>query len=148
LRSKAGAFTQIDVPFAGATDTECNGINNLGEIVGGYFKVQNFGFYRSPSGFFTKIDPPSSTDSEANGINDSTVIVGNATYPLLSSGKIVRGYQRSTLGFFAIVDPLCSNTTDTCNEADEGSEVNGINNKGVMVGQFELENDHAFIAKP
>jgi uncharacterized membrane protein len=87
-RSKAGAFTQIDVPNSfKAVGTECNGINNLGEIVGSYLttevgtgEVMTHGFHRSASAFFSKINCKGAESTEANAINDKSQIVGECEF--------------------------------------------------------------------
>jgi hypothetical protein len=177
--TKNVSFIHLDVK--GADATECKGINNNGEIVGGYTKNGNyFGLYRSSSGFFSKINVPGSTFTEANGINNKSEIVGNYednsmvghSFLLASPSGIAKflkfdpigstgdngangindkdvivgtgdssskeiGYQRSTSGFYAIVNPIFTT-----------SKGNGINNNGQMVGSFtSAGHDHGFIAK-
>jgi len=73
----AGAFTVIDFP--GATYTGIGGLNNLGEIVGGYTTSAGLG---PGHGFsfdgtdFRSIDVPDAFSTQATGINDSGRIVG------------------------------------------------------------------------
>jgi probable HAF family extracellular repeat protein len=72
------SFTVINVP--GATSTEALGINNRGDIVGGFTDgTGNHGFLYK-AGAFTTIDVPGVTrGTRANGINDSGHIVGQFT---------------------------------------------------------------------
>src|SRR6266436_2548226 len=69
--AQSRAYTTIDFP--GATETGASGINNLGQIVGGYVLPDGsrHGFLYS-GGIFTTIDDPNAlTSSEALGINNS-----------------------------------------------------------------------------
>jgi hypothetical protein len=81
-----GAFTAIDAPFAGTTDTDVRGINNAGTMVGEYDIPTNVpgvgtlpipnGFVRDATGDFTQIHFPNSAGTIARGINDSGDVVG------------------------------------------------------------------------
>jgi probable HAF family extracellular repeat protein len=52
-----GSFSAIDVPFAGATATEANGINSAGQIVGTYNdQNRTHGFLAAPAAI---PEPPS-----------------------------------------------------------------------------------------
>jgi probable HAF family extracellular repeat protein len=70
-----GTFTTIDVP--GATYTQASGINNAGQIVGGFFDSNGIshGFLKV-GGTFRTIDAPGATlafasGTIATGINDA-----------------------------------------------------------------------------
>ncbi|HLK60193.1 MAG TPA: hypothetical protein VKU00_26765 [Chthonomonadaceae bacterium] len=76
-----GQFLTIDYPGAGGTSgTQCNGINNLGVVVGPYSDANDniHGFIWN-NGTFTPIDYPDAPDSESDGINDHGVIIGQYT---------------------------------------------------------------------
>jgi uncharacterized membrane protein len=71
------SFTTIDVP--GATSTSAIGINDSGQIVGGFYDATgNHGFFLDVGGSFTTFDVPSaSSETIADGINNSGQIVGD-----------------------------------------------------------------------
>src|ERR1700733_13826431 len=83
-QASAGQFTEIDVPFSGATGTAALGINSQGDIVGVYqdssFNLHNF---LLREGNFSNIDPPGGNGPallflvSPMGINPSGDIVGN-----------------------------------------------------------------------
>jgi len=69
-----GTFTTINFP--GATDTTLQGINNLGDIVGGaQTSNASFGFLLTGGNFFT-IAPPPAIVTAVGAINDQGQIVG------------------------------------------------------------------------
>jgi probable HAF family extracellular repeat protein len=131
-RALSFTFTTIDVP--GATITEAQGINNLGQIVG-FFRTSasraNHGFLLS-RGTFTTIDVPGATDTIANGINDRGQIVGEFD----ANGKI-HGFLLSGEDFTIIDAPGAASTI-----------ANGINDGGQIVGHFLPANSfnaHGFL---
>ncbi len=81
-------FTTFDVPFAapfsGAVNTDADGINNLGQVVGDYANAADnivHGYLRDPNGEFTKIDVPPSLSQNSTydfppDLNNFGVIVG------------------------------------------------------------------------
>jgi len=81
-----GAFSSIDAPFPGTSDTDARGMNNAGVIVGEYDVPTNIpglgtvpipnGFMRDATGNFTKIHFPNSVGTIARGVNDSGDVVG------------------------------------------------------------------------
>ena len=73
----SNTFTSIDVP--GATDTQANGINTGGQIVGTYFDPATHGFLDS-GGSFTPIEIPGATGTRAFGINTGGQIVGSSRF--------------------------------------------------------------------
>jgi hypothetical protein len=84
-----GKYYQIDVPFAGATQTNCYGINNEGDIVGSYRggDGNDHGFVLT-DGRFRGIDVNLSDAKETNkvtGINDYGWMVGVYTSTDLSA---------------------------------------------------------------
>ncbi|MCW3100561.1 MAG: hypothetical protein JWL77_6179 [Chthonomonadaceae bacterium] len=78
-----GAYniTEIDFPgAAGTSGTQCNGINNLGEIVGPYSDVNDhIHGWILRNGRFTQIDFPGAPASECDGINDFGTLAGQYT---------------------------------------------------------------------
>lgn len=81
-----GAFSSIDAPFPGTSDTDARGMNNAGVIVGEYDVPTNIpglgtvpipnGFMRDATGNFTKIHFPNAVGTIARGVNDSGDVVG------------------------------------------------------------------------
>src|SRR5690348_15883469 len=69
-------YTTIAVPCS--TDTQANGINTSGQIVGFYADLGEHGFLLS-GGNYTTLDPRA---NHAYGINDSGQIVGSASFTL------------------------------------------------------------------
>jgi uncharacterized membrane protein len=82
--------TQLDVPFAGATQTQAWGMNSQGDIVG-YYVVGSraIAFRRDRHGVYESIDAPTSpaSDTRAFGINPAGDVVGQYT-----SGGVTRGF--------------------------------------------------------
>jgi probable HAF family extracellular repeat protein len=73
-----GQYTTLDDPKAGSV-TFATGINDRGQIVGGYFAADNsgeHGFLLSAGQYTTLEDPNAPVTTEARGINDSGKIVG------------------------------------------------------------------------
>lgn len=71
-----GTFSSIDYPGAAATFAQ--GINNTGQIVGGWCPATGNcqGFRRSATGTFSNLRYPGSASTQANGINDAGQVVG------------------------------------------------------------------------
>src|SRR3954451_17700742 len=68
------SFTQIDVP--GASSTQAFGINDAGQIVGGFADSTGGHGFLFTGGSFTQIDVPGASVTQAQGINDAGQIVG------------------------------------------------------------------------
>ena len=114
-------FTTIDVP--GARFTGAAGINDSGQIVGGYSgppDPHGHGFLDT-SGSFSKIDVPGATDTGAKGINNSGQIVGG----YFDASSVSHSFFRTAGSFSTIVAPGATNTN-----------VSGINNSGQIVGSY------------
>jgi uncharacterized membrane protein len=72
-----GKFTTIAVPFAGALATFPYGINNSGEIVGGWWDSnKDEHSFTLIGGTYTSFDYPGASESGAFGINSAGDIVG------------------------------------------------------------------------
>src|SRR6266849_3054979 len=71
-------FTPINVPFAGVTHTEANGINATGQIVGIYIDSSGGHGFLDDQGVFTPINVPfvGVTFTAPSGINPHVQIVG------------------------------------------------------------------------
>jgi uncharacterized membrane protein len=76
-----GAFTQIDVPFAGATSTAIHGINRSGAMVGTYTDATGTHGFVESGGAFTQIDVPfaGATSTIIHAVNRFGIIVGQYT---------------------------------------------------------------------
>jgi Repeat of unknown function (DUF5648) len=94
-----GQFATIDYP--GATDTQVDGINNRGDLVGTYSNGSgSHGFYYT-GGNYTSIDGPSGAQSfTPTGINDQGQIVGHYVDP--ASGHDV-GFVTDPI---SVTDPI------------------------------------------
>ena len=116
---KAPTFTQINVP--GATETDANGINTNGVIVGAYFDSSGIehAFQRTGTRY-KKLDVPGSTGTLAYGINDAGVIVG---WYFDASG-VAHGFSYN--GSFTTIDPPGSTLTNAWS----------INTAGNIVGTY------------
>ena len=135
-----GAITTLDFP--GIIDaTTAYGINDLGEIVGGYCPgiltcppnsvgPTSKGFLYA-NGVFTTLHFPGSGETQASGINNAGVIVGEYIYNLAGPfGFIYQNGAFQTINF-----PGSLSTRPTA-----------INNAGVVAGYFQDQslNVHGF----
>jgi uncharacterized membrane protein len=117
------SFTTIDVP--GAIWTQVFGINDSGQIVGGYVASavngQGFHGFLDTGGSFTTIDVPGATNTYAYGINGSGQMVGGYT----DSVGIPHGFL-DTGGSFATIDVPGATATYAA----------GVNSSGQIVGYY------------
>jgi uncharacterized membrane protein len=155
LRSADGTtFTQIDV--SGALGTIPGGINDAGEIVGGYAVAPNSGTFFVPHGFtlsrgtFTTFDSPcGSAGAFARTINEPFAIVGadTATADLFDLAH-EDGSPDGLSGFVMSAD---GSTFIPINfSGSVGTEARGINASGTIVGDYTTDgtDNHAFVATP
>ena len=121
-----GKFTKLDVPFAGATASFVNGINNSGEVVGGW----NANGYNGPGaqhgftligGTYASFDYPAAAYTWGSGENNAGEIVG--TY--IDTSGVYHGYLLSG-DTYTSIDPSGSVQT----------YANGINDAGDIVGWY------------
>jgi hypothetical protein len=134
-----GKFRTVDFP--GAVSTALRGINNLGDVSGGYSIVDldadEFGFIiprRGPPISF-KLPDPSATGIVPGGINDLRQLVGYYT----DATSTLVGFLRQPSGqFVTIVFPEALST-----------QVYGINDCGIMVGVWgDASTAHGFYGRP
>jgi probable HAF family extracellular repeat protein len=130
-----GSFTPLAPP--NSYDSAASGINNAGQIVGGFANASNTkwaGFLYS-GGSYSVINVPGSTSTTASGINNAGQIVGNYTD---SAGK-THGFLLEGSTFITMDVPGAVNTWDS-----------GINNLGDIVGQYvdAAGQQHGFLATP
>jgi len=123
-------FSPINVP--GAVQTQVNGINDSGQIVGNYlaFTGTKYGFLLS-AGNYTTLNVPGSTQTGAYGINASGQIVG-----FYDMAGVTHGFLLSA-GTFTTIDPPSSTLTYAYK----------ITASGQIVGQYHdaSGNDHGFL---
>ena len=122
-------LTRVDIP--GAIETDCNGINTAGVVVGSYQDSVGLehGFILK-NGRFTKINVPQGTGGTfAYGINDSNKVVGWFT----DSQGVVHGYVLSG-NTFKKVDFPGANVTNAWS----------INNAGEIVGGYSTDGGTTF----
>ena len=135
------AMTVIDAPGAGATTTGgatgtgAIGINDIGQIVGGFIDERDKGhaFFRSAAGAFTVIDIPGATDlwPPATGINNAGQIVG-----WFSDARGDHGFVRAPAGQITVMNVPGASAT----------RINGINDRDQIVGEFTARGtDHGFV---
>jgi probable HAF family extracellular repeat protein len=141
----AGLFLTFDVPFPGATSTGPNGINNVGQIVGFYDDDTGgrHGFLYD-RGIFIAFDFPGSRLTAPTDINDDGQIVG----VYVDDDDILKSFLLEN-GRFTTIDVPFSGVIFT--------DVNGINNRGQIVGRYLTSNpgdpfnaflNHGFIGTP
>jgi uncharacterized membrane protein len=128
----AAGFSPINFP--NAFSTQCEGINNLGSIVGWYTLADGAHGFLLIGGAFTTINFQGGLSTIAHGINDAGEIVGSYH---LSDGR-----RRSFLlsrGTYSTIDfPGALSTF-----------VRGINDAGVIVGYYtDSSGSHGFVATP
>ena len=126
-------FTTIDVP--NSINTQANGINDTGEIVGNFTSLtpqHTRGFLLS-GGSFTTIDVPDSPASNANSINNIDQIVGffsDPTFPFDRHGFLWDGGSLTTIDVPASIRTYAF----------------GINATGQIVGCFDdASGTHGFL---
>jgi autotransporter passenger strand-loop-strand repeat protein/probable HAF family extracellular repeat protein len=125
-----GAFTLLDDPSAAPTSsggfTNTNGINDFGDMTGGYSDGAETEAFFYSAGTWTTLDDPSGngTYTYANGINNSDEIVGQYT----DSSNVTHGF---------LYDPHAANPWTTLDYPGATStEAQGINNLGQIVGFY------------
>jgi probable HAF family extracellular repeat protein len=124
-----GTFTTLEVP--GSFSTAAYGINDMGQIVGGFSRAEEHsGELGLPShaflftgGTFTTLDVPGSVSRTAYGINGTGQIVGSFS----SSGLNLHGFFLTDEKFTTLDVPGGLRT-----------QAFGINDAGHIVGSFEL----------
>jgi probable HAF family extracellular repeat protein len=113
------------------------GINDAGQIVGGYRDSSGIphGFLYSGGVYTTINDPLGTNGTFAFGINNKSQIVGE----YIDSSGIPHGFLYSGGVYTTINDPLGTN----------GTVAQGINDKGQIVGYYlDSRGIHGFLATP
>ncbi len=127
----ADPFTYTTIDFPGATVSGAAGINNPGQIVGGYTLADGtrHGFLYSGGIFSTIDDPLATTGSEALGINDSGEIVGAYDLNPPEAGHIfegTHGFSDSGGAFTTIDDPSAGVTSTTAEKINKSGDIVGV----------------------
>jgi probable HAF family extracellular repeat protein len=129
------AYSFFVVPGA-TSNTAANGINDLGQVAGGFYDASGVthGFLKDGDSYTTFDVPGTGNQTGANEINNNGGIVG-AWYD--ASGT-THGYVRSPDGLFTIVDV----------PGTSGSAVYGINDHGDLCGVYLDASgvSHAYVA--
>jgi hypothetical protein len=130
----AGQLIVTPIPDPpGSTETDVEGINNVGQIVGHFFDQNQAG---GEHGFidmgdqFTLIDYPGSTGTAVSGINDAGQMVG--AFATTTCGNHPPTQCPGVQGFF--FDGSAFTTIDFPGATDTWAH--GINNAGTIVGRF------------
>ncbi len=130
--AQSRTYTTIDFP--GAVETGAAGINNLGQIVGGYALPDGsrHGFLYSGGTFTTVDDPLDTASSEALGINNLGQIVGAFNLNSPEGGHVFEGVHAyvGNGGVFTTLDYPASGVDHTT--------ANKINNSGNIVGVYRM----------
>jgi probable HAF family extracellular repeat protein len=151
-----GAYTTLQDPLAAVATTPINvglkgtvatDINNVGQIVGYYFDSSSdaHGFVLN-NGTYTTVDDPLGTDTFITGENDNGQIVGYYDNVSANVSGNEHGFIYSGGTFTTIDNP--SGMQATLSGATGGTELNGINNAGDIVGTYfdSAGLPHGFIA--
>jgi uncharacterized membrane protein len=120
-------FTSISVP--GSLYTVANGINNVGDVVGGYpdYMHRIHGFLLDTTGHLQTIDVPGAYSTTPQAINNSGEIVGS-----YSDAQGTHGFLDKN-GVFTTIDPPGS-----INSIAPSTVAYGINSSGQISGTFSL----------
>lgn len=114
-------FQTVDDPGEGV-EQYANGINDSGQVAGGYYDASgNLQGYELSGGIFTPIAYPGAIETFSSGINNSGVIVGQWG----PTGSAFFGFELSGTTYTSISFPGAS-----------GTVASGINNGGEIVGYY------------
>jgi uncharacterized membrane protein len=117
-----GRFTPIAVPFAGAQGTFPYGINNSGEIVGGWWDSNRIEHgFTLIAGTYTSFDYPGAVETAGFGINSAGDIVG----PYSDASGVEHAFLLSGGAYSSFDYPGADFTV-----------ANGINDAGDIVGIY------------
>ena len=127
LRLKNGALTEFDPP--GITNySSALGINDAGEIAGGYCDSTCHGYIRATDGTFAEFNPPNSVWAVAGPISKGGEIEGD----FQESKLIYRGFIREPDGSFVAYD-----APDAGTGPFQGTlGFSGINKDGTVAGVY------------
>jgi hypothetical protein len=121
------------ISFPGSYATQADGINDQGDVTGGYTDTAGaeHGFVKKGKKY-TRIDVKGATNTYAEGINNKEWIILNTTTTpgnCPCAGYLLKPGEKP----MRIKDPK---------EGSKGNDLNGINNKGDIVGVYYDTNNH------
>jgi hypothetical protein len=137
VRDREGKFKTVDYP--GAAETVLSEINERGQIVGAYGDDVGSGTphdFVLDDGAYMSIEFPGASESFVDDVNNRREIVG---YYLDAAGA-VHGYLRDRRGHYSPIDHP--------DAAPPGSDTNGLNDRGEIVGENYEYVDTAAQASP
>ncbi len=157
VRSADGtSFTEIDYP--GALATVVGGLNDAGEIVGGYADTPASGIFFVPHGFtlrggvFTTFDSAcGTTGTFGHSINEPFTVNGSdSTKANFFNLQTEDGAPDGLSGFVMSPDGTTFTSIDFPATGERGTQVRGMNARGTVVGDYvdSSDVDHAFLATP
>jgi hypothetical protein len=121
-----GTLTQFDV--SGSPDTEAEGVNKKGKIVGIYLDSSNavHGFLRSRGGGIRTFDAPGAGTASGQGTTPFAISVDSSTAGyVVGSDGVRHGFVRDGTGVFTVFDPPNAvRTTAICMD-DNHDDVGG-----------------------
>lgn len=133
----ADTYSYATIDFPGASQTVIAGVNNSGQLVGGYQSAdQSRHGFLDVGGVFTTIDDPNATSgSEATGINNLGQIVGAYNLNTPETGHIFEGahgflYNQGTMTFSPIDDPTAGVTNTTPTKINDSGDIVGVYRTG------------------
>jgi probable HAF family extracellular repeat protein len=136
-----GTSTNLDAPFpglGGLAETLPWGINSQGDIVGGYIPFQtSIGFFLH-AGVWNSISVGGAGITFAREINSQGDIAGSISDDVgfHGHGFVIRGGTLTMIDFPGVVS-----------DGDHrGTQVNGINDHGDVVGRYDLNQTHGFVS--
>jgi len=137
-----GTFTNLDVPFpgrGGLASTYPWGINSQGDVVGSYIPAQDAVGFLLHAGVWSSISVGGAPRTVALGITSQGDVAGGIsdTIGFNSHGFVISGGVVTTIDFPGAVS----------DSGDRGTQVNGINDHGDIVGRYDQNNHtHGFVA--
>lgn len=128
------AVTYSTIDYPGSIGTQAEGINNNGDVVGGYSDAAGAGHgFLLSGGVYTPLDVPGGQNTFATDINDSGVIVGHY-FDLNTLGESGFVFQA---GNFSTIDFPGVGNTFPCS-INNGGEIVGFYSSGVAEHGFEF----------
>ena len=129
LYQKAGRCNVLNIPWSGVFGSRAWGINDEGDIVGGFSSADGAHGYLRKGGTFTRIDVPGATDTSSRAINNRGEIVGDYIKADAHHFFLLKG------GNFSTIEPPLVNPVLL-----PQPEALGINDSGHIVGYLDFFN--------
>jgi probable HAF family extracellular repeat protein len=128
-------FISIDVPGRGKTQTNADGINDLGQVVGSYVDETGVHGFLWSNGSFTTIDAPGALTTGASDINNRGDIVGAYVDVPPATGRATNHGFVFSDGRFTTID-IPSAIAGEFIDREINTAVRGINDRGDLVGDY------------